>query len=55
MHRRNLLKGIALGALQGIVPRGLWAAASEKKKALMRRVRPGDPRWPSQASWERLK
>jgi FAD/FMN-containing dehydrogenase len=55
MHRRNLLKGIALGALQWIAPRGLWAAASEKKKTLMRRVRPGDRQWPARASWEKLK
>jgi FAD/FMN-containing dehydrogenase len=53
MHRRSLLKGIALGALQWVVPRGLWART--EKKALLRRVRPGDPRWPSPASWERLK
>ena len=55
MHRRNLLKGIAIGALHWVVPRGLWAAASETKRALMRRVRPGDPRWPAPASWEKLK
>jgi len=54
MHRRSLLKGIALGALQWVVPRGLWARATEKK-ALLRRVRPGDPKWPSAASWEKLK
>jgi FAD/FMN-containing dehydrogenase len=54
MHRRSLLKGIALGALQWVAPRGLWATPG-RKKALLRRVRPGDPKWPSPASWEKLK
>src|SRR5436190_23261595 len=54
MHRRSLLKGIALGALQWIVPRGLWAKG-RVKGLTARRVRPGDPGWPSAASWEQLK
>ncbi|HET9794537.1 MAG TPA: FAD-binding oxidoreductase [Thermoanaerobaculia bacterium] len=54
MHRRTLLKGLALGTLQWVVGPKLRASAREKK-ALLRRVRPGDPRWPSPAKWEKLK
>ena len=54
MHRRNWLKGIAVSALQAFVLTRAWAKG--RVEALVtRRVRPGDPKWPSAASWEKLK
>ena len=54
MHRRNWLKGILVSALQALVLTRVWAKG--RVRALVaRRVRPGDPGWPSAASWEKLK
>jgi FAD/FMN-containing dehydrogenase len=55
MHRRTWLKGIGLAALQAAVPRRAWGAASKAARVVRRRVRPGEPGWPSAAKWERLK
>ncbi len=58
MHRRTWLKGIGLAALPAVVPRRLWSAVSPPSPvaaAGKRRVRPGDPGWPSAAKWEKLK
>lgn len=56
MHRRSWLKGMAMGAVQTILLRRAWAAPGKTAApALRRRVRPGDPKWPSAAKWEKLK
>jgi len=55
MHRRTWLKGIGLAALQAAVPRRAWSAAAKAARTVRRRVRPGDPGWPSAAKWEKLK
>jgi FAD/FMN-containing dehydrogenase len=52
MHRRNLLKGVAslpLLALSPAPPARSAAAATPP-----RRVRPGDPGWPTTADWQKL-
>ena len=52
MHRRNLLKGVAslpLLALSPSRPARPAAAATP-----LRRVRPGDPGWPTAADWQKL-
>ncbi|HEY7853222.1 MAG TPA: FAD-binding oxidoreductase [Caulobacteraceae bacterium] len=46
MRRRDLLKGVAAGSLASALP----ALAAP----VMRRVRPGDPGWPSEAAWRGL-
>ena len=57
MDRRTLLKQLAAAPLL----HGLWPYLSSTEqtfapaKSLFRRVRPGDPSWPSVASWEQLK
>jgi len=49
MRRRTLLAATAGAALAAAVPRALAAAIPP------RRVRPGDPGWPSAAEWDGLK
>jgi FAD/FMN-containing dehydrogenase len=48
MNRRNFLKASAAASIASQVPRPLFAARS------FRRVRPGDPKWPSKEAWKRL-
>jgi len=55
MHRRTWLKGIGLAALQAVVPRRAWPTAPKAARTVRRRVRPGEPGWPSAAKWEKLK
>lgn len=58
MKRRNLLKMAALPLIPGVLSSGFagtaWAATMSKKLARAR-VRPGQPGWPSAASWDGLK
>ena len=51
MRRRSLLKGAAAAAL-GFASTSAMAAVTT---AARRRVRPGDPGWPDEAAWGRLK
>jgi FAD/FMN-containing dehydrogenase len=59
MKRRNLLRTVAmLPLLSGAFAAPLGAAQSANRPArhrTLRRVRPTDPAWPSQASWDALK
>jgi len=48
MNRRRFLQGSAAASLVGVCPRTLLASAP------VRRVRPGDPGWPSKQAWKRL-
>src|SRR5689334_1688337 len=51
MNRRDFLKSAAaLSAIQ----MGCTGFSGSGKRARSRRVRPGDPDWPSAADWERL-
>jgi FAD/FMN-containing dehydrogenase len=52
MNRRSLLRRAAALAFLPVLPKPLRAAVSEN--AAVRRVRPGDPAWPSEASWAKL-
>ena len=52
MNRRSLLRRAAALAFVPLLPRLLRAAISENAPA--RRVRPGDPSWPNEASWTKL-
>lgn len=58
MKRRDLLKAaLAMPLLPSILSGGLataWAAGAVPAR-FRSRVRPGDPAWPSAASWEQLK
>lgn len=49
MHRRSVLKGAAALPLAALLP-----AAPSASRPSLRRVRPGDPDWPSRVSWQRL-
>src|SRR5579863_3043228 len=51
MRRRSLLKGAAAAAI-GFASSSAMAAATTGPR---RRVRPGDPGWPDEAAWGRLK
>ena len=55
MHRRSLLTGAAvLGAQALVLPlKRVWALA-DAHQPIRRRVRPGDPQWPSAAAWDQL-
>ena len=53
MLRRKFLGTLAGLPLTAVLPRRLLAAAATGLAA--RRVRPGDPAWPSAAEWEKLK
>ncbi len=57
MNRRTLLKRLATLPLLSAVSPYLSFADPEKSasKSPFHRVRPGDPAWPSAASWEKLK
>jgi FAD/FMN-containing dehydrogenase len=53
MRRRNVLKGLAaIITLQGVSCQPVSALAATAPP--MRRVRPGDPAWPSAANWRQL-
>jgi len=52
MNRRSLLRHTAALAFLPVLPKPLRTAVSEN--APVRRVRPGDPSWPSEASWAKL-
>ena len=54
MRRRSLLKGIAASVFQVIFRPALQLQAGIRR-SVTHRVRPSDPRWPSAASWEKLK
>jgi hypothetical protein len=53
LNRRSLLRRAAALAFLPVLPKTLRAAIPENAPA--RRVRPGDPSWPSEASWAKLK
>lgn len=56
MDRRSLLKFLAAAPLLGHLSPELFALSHRAgAKSLTRRVRPGDPGWPSAANWEKLK
>ncbi len=59
MKRRDLLKAATLSALQIALSGAFAQLASAAPAAIQNfgrsRVRPGDPGWPSQASWEGLR
>ena len=57
MDRRTLLKPGATSSLlsAGLLPLSFADAASTQTGPTKRRVRPGDPDWPSPAEWNRLK
>jgi len=52
MHRRNLLKGVA--ALPLLTLGAALPARSAAVAGPLRRVRPGDPGWPTAADWQKL-
>ena len=52
MNRRSFLRRAAALAVLPALPRPLPVALAENAGA--RRVRPGDPSWPSEASWAKL-
>ncbi|HEX7200323.1 MAG TPA: FAD-dependent oxidoreductase, partial [Dongiaceae bacterium] len=52
MHRRNLLKGVASLPLLALSPPPPTRAAAAATP--LRRVRPGDPGWPTAADWQKL-
>jgi hypothetical protein len=56
MNRRRLLVRAGMAALASIAGPGCTPSAPSggRAGAPFRRVRPGDPSWPSAASWERL-
>jgi FAD/FMN-containing dehydrogenase len=51
MRRRELVKATAAAVISG---RGRWCKAAAASATPIARVRPGDPGWPSDASWEQL-
>src|SRR5271163_3184272 len=53
MNRRGLL--IYMGAVPALAVLASCASPPEKAPAAFTRVRPGDPAWPSTASWDQLK
>lgn len=57
MHRRDVLKAaLAIPFLPAVLPRGIATALAGgvRSAGLPSRVRPGEPGWPSAASWKRL-
>jgi len=61
MDRRVFLKRSGAASLVGLWPRGLFAdsaasgfADANSAGSKIRRVRPGDPGWPSEAAWKKL-
>ncbi len=59
MKRRNLLRTVAMLPLLSGGFAALFAPAKAGKRAVksvtLRRARPSDPTWPSEASWDKLK
>src|ERR1700758_5643562 len=53
MYRRCFLRSAAAVPLLSLLPRGLLAGSTAGDLTL-RRVRPSDPAWPNQASWQEL-
>src|SRR5262245_39043944 len=53
MHRRSLLAGAAILGLQSLVL-PLTGVCAPARLRVRRRVRPGDPQWPSAAAWDKL-
>jgi FAD/FMN-containing dehydrogenase len=53
MQRRRLLKGLTAVPLLAI-PAPLVLAASLFTRSTLRRLRPGDPGWPTAAQWQKL-
>ena len=51
MQRRKLLQGAAVLPLAALAP---WAPAPAAPAPAGRRVRPGDPGWPTPAQWQQL-
>ena len=60
MYRRELLRGaaalplLALPALPS-APKAPRTGPAPRPRAHLARVRPGDPGWPSEAGWQKLK
>lgn len=55
MNRRHFLKSAAAIPALPICCSQLLSTSAKAASPLFRRVRPSDPGWPSQASWEKLK
>ena len=55
MQRRNFIKAAAAWTLQPFLLSNLAAAHDEIEATTLRRVRPTDKAWPSQAKWEALR
>ncbi|HEX9108137.1 MAG TPA: FAD-binding oxidoreductase [Longimicrobiales bacterium] len=51
MQRRKLLRGAAVLSLAALAP---WQVRAAAPTRAMRRVRPGDPGWPTPAQWQQL-
>src|SRR6516162_6262770 len=54
MQRRNFIKAAAAWILQPFLLSNLVAAHDDIEATALRRVRPTDEGWPSQAKWEAL-
>ena len=56
MHRRDLLKAVLAAPLLSLLPaQRLLASTRELVPRLRRKVRPGEPGWPSDARWDELR
>ncbi|HUH55863.1 MAG TPA: FAD-binding protein, partial [Rhodanobacter sp.] len=56
MHRRDLLKAALAAPLLSLLPaQRLLASTREFVPRLRRKVRPGEPGWPSEARWDELR
>jgi FAD/FMN-containing dehydrogenase len=56
MHRRDLLKAALAVPLVSLLPaQRLLASTGELVPRLHRKVRPGEPGWPGEASWDELR
>jgi FAD/FMN-containing dehydrogenase len=56
MHRRDLLKAALVAPLLSLLPvQRLLGGTRELAPRLQRKVRPGEPGWPSEASWDELR
>src|SRR5271169_3498805 len=55
MNRRSMLRRVAaIPLLSAVLPGPMTATRAADPPRSVRRVRPSDPSWPSEASWERL-
>src|SRR5882724_5131814 len=54
MHRRSLLTGAAILGLYSLALSPLASVWANVRAAARRRVRPGDPQWPTSAAWNKL-